>query len=222
MSFWFLIRSAGWKGLRKGIFQMSDEDDVRAIITPTREAKIYRAFHAAWDDYIQDRSRYKIWPRTRANMVFERIAVRLQEQFLDDPGMYFDFANETVKITIDQKLLARCKKANSKGLGQNIPTQANDLFCEQDMFAAVAPLDKIEIVYVVNMLSTEIRRILIQARDGDVRLWSYEIDDTALASVAPVISIPTPATPPALVPDASDLVNPRTKPASKDEEKDGK
>lgn len=201
---------------------MSDEDDVRAIITPVREAKIYRAFQEAWADYIQDRARYKLWPRTRANMVFERIAVRLQEQFVDDPGIYFDFANETVKLTIDQKLLARCKKANGKGLGQNIPTLANDLFCEQDMFAAVAPLDKVEIVYVVNSLGTEIRRVMIQARDGDVRLWAYEIDDTALASTAPVISIPTPVTPPALVPDASDLVNPRTKPAAEDEEKDKK
>lgn len=155
-------------------------------------------------------------------MVFERIAVRLQEQFIDDPGMHFDFANETVKITIDQRLWARCKKANAKGLGQNVPTQANDLFCEQDMFAAVAPLDKIEIVYVVNTLGTDISSVLIQARDGDVRLWAYEIDDTALASTAPVITMPTPATPPALVPDASDLVNPRTKPASKDEEKDKK
>jgi hypothetical protein len=127
-----------------------------------------------------------------------------------------------LKITIDQKLWARCKKANGKGLGQNVPTLANDLFCEQDMFAAVAPLDKIEIVYVVNSLGTEMRNILIQARDGDVRLWAYEIDDTALASVAPVISIPTPVAPPALVPDASDLVNPRTKPAAEDEEKDKK
>jgi hypothetical protein len=198
------------------------EDDVRAVINPVREAKIYRAFHAAWDDYIQDRPRYKLWPRTRANMVFERISVRLLEQFIDDPGMHFDFANETVKITIDQKLWARCKKANDRGLGQNIPTQANTLFCQQDMFVAVPPLDKIEIVYVVNFLGTEIRRILIQARDGDVRLWAYEIDDTALASTAPVITIPTPVVPPTLVPDASDLVKPRTKPASKDEEKDGK
>jgi len=202
---------------------MSDKDEVRAVITPIREAKIYRAFRAAWDDYIQDRSRYKIWPRTRANMVFERIAVRLQEQFADDPGMHFDFADETVKMTIDQRLLARCKKANGKGLGQNVPTQANDLFCEQeDMLSAVAPFDKIEIVYVVNALGTEISRVMVQARNGDTRLWGYEIDDTALANVAPVVPIPAPTAPPAIVLDASDLVIPRTKPASQDEEKDQK
>jgi hypothetical protein len=47
-------------------------------------------------------------------------------------------------------------------------------------------------------------------------LWAYEIDDTALATTAPVISLPTPA--PSVVPDAIDLVQPRNKPASKEDE----
>jgi hypothetical protein len=193
---------------------MSEEDDVRAILTPLREAKIYRAHHLAWADFLQDQARYPRWPRTRANMIFERLAIRLQEQFIDDPGMHFVFANETVKIVADQKLLARCKKANHRGLGQNVPTHENDLFCDQGF----APFgDKVEIVYFVNDIGTKISKIIVQARDGDTRLWAYEIDDTALATTAPIAPIPLPPAPPS-PPDLSDLVRPRTQPVSKDEE----
>jgi hypothetical protein len=195
---------------------MSDEGDVRGIITPIREAKIYRAFQQAWADSAQVRARYPRWPRTRANMIFERLAIRLQEQFIDDPGIHFTFHDETVKIIADQRLMARCKKADSRGLGHNVPTEANDLFCDQGALGFHAPLDKVEIVYVVNEFATGISQVLVQARDGDARLWAYEIDDTALAPTALVTPLPTPA--PSAVPDAADLVQPRKKPASKEEE----
>jgi hypothetical protein len=195
---------------------MSDEDDVRKIITPIREAKIYRAFHQAWADWTQDRARYPRWPRTRANMFFERLAIRLQEHFIDDPGFHFTFHDETVKIVVDQKLLARCKKADGHGLGHNIRTDANDLFCDQASLSIVAPFNKVEIVYVVNNLGTEISKVLVQARDGETRLWAYEIDDTALATIAPVTPLPIPT--PSVVPDAADLVQPRNKPVTKEDE----
>jgi hypothetical protein len=47
-------------------------------------------------------------------------------------------------------------------------------------------------------------------------LWAYEIDDTVLATTAPVTPLPAPA--PSVVPDAADLVQPRTKPVSKEDE----
>jgi hypothetical protein len=194
---------------------MTNEEEVRLVITPAREAKLYRSFHQAWDDVQQDRSRYPIWARTRAGMVFERLAIRLQENFADDPGVYFAFASETVKIIFDNKLVARCKKADSQGLGHNIPTMANDLFCDQGSLPGFPAPDKIEIVYVLNAYSTAINRIVVQERDGDVRLWAYNIDDTALPSAAPVVPFPTPPVLPP--PDLSEIVQPRSKPAAKDE-----
>lgn len=196
---------------------MSDEEDVRRILTPIRAARIFRAFRQAWADFIQDRAKYSRWARTRANMIFERLADRLQEQFIDDPGIHFVFHNETVKIIADQKLMARCKKANDRGLGSNISTHANDLFCDQATMAFAAPFDKVEIVYKVNSLGTEISKVFVQARDGDTRLWAYEIDDAALVAAAPVTPI-LPVVAPPTAPDASDLVQPRTKPVVKDEE----
>jgi hypothetical protein len=193
---------------------MTTEDDVRAILDGVRQAKLYRAIHAAWEDVQPDRPKYPYWPRTRANMHFERMAARLQEQFADDPGVKFVFANETVKIIFDQKLMARCKKADNRGLGHNVPTFTNDLFCAQSSF--LAPLGQVEVVYFLDDYATEIREIVVQARDGDARLWFFPIDDTALAPTVPVVPLPTsPA--PATTADVESMVQPRSKPIAEDE-----
>jgi hypothetical protein len=196
-------------------FWMIGEDDTRLVITPSREAKLFRAINEAWNDVRKDLARYSIWARTRACMMFERLAVRLQEAFIDDPDVRFEFANETVKITLDDEIVARVKKADGRGLGHNVQTETNDLFCDQaDTFPGFEPLDKIEIVYVLNMYGTEINRVMVQARDGDVRLWAYQIDDTALGTAAPIQPLPSRPTPPS---SADDLVQPRAKPIVKDE-----
>jgi hypothetical protein len=193
---------------------MTKEDDVRKVLTAERAAKLYRAIRQAWADVQQDIARYPHWPRTRAGMIFERLRIRLQEQFATDTGVHFVFADETMKMVFDSKLVARCKKADSQGLGHNIPTDTNDLFCEQGSFFEAQ--DKIEIVYVLNTYATDISKVLVQARDGDVRLWAYEIDDAALSSSAPVEPLPQRPMPP-ITSDAEDLVQPRAKPIKKEE-----
>jgi len=192
---------------------MTTEDDVRKVLTAERAAKVYRAIRQAWEDVQQDIVRYPHWPRTRAGMVFERLKIRLQEQFATDTGVHFTFADETMKMVFDGKLVARCKKADSRGLGHNIPTGANDLFVEQQT-SLFEVQDKIEIVYVLNTYATNIKQVLVQARDADVRLWAYEIDDAALGTSAPVTPLPTPPMPTI---SADDLVQPRAKPLVKDE-----
>jgi hypothetical protein len=194
----------------------ASESDVRKAITPEREAKIVRAFRAAWKDVQADQARYGRWPRTRANMVFERLSVRLQEEFIDDTGIRFFFSDETVKIGIDDIVLGRAKKANGRGLGQNVTTQANLNFCEaQEELPGFVGLQKVEIVYVVNRFGTAISEIVVQARDGDVRLWAFALTDEAAAPEVPVI--PLPPLPPAPPSDGSDLVHPRTKPVEKED-----
>jgi len=51
---------------------MTSEDDARRVITPSREAKVFRAVNEAWADVRKDLGRYSIWARTRACMMFER------------------------------------------------------------------------------------------------------------------------------------------------------
>jgi hypothetical protein len=75
------------------------EIEVRGVLRPDREAKIERAIMHAWQDWLDNpqRAMYSRWPRTRANMVFERIADRLQEEFSGDPSVQFHFEDETIR-----------------------------------------------------------------------------------------------------------------------------
>jgi hypothetical protein len=200
---------------------VAKEGDVRRILGGGREAKIWRGVDRAWKDVSADIGRYSIWPRSRAIMMFERLAVRFQEEFIGEhPAVRFHFHDETVKMIFDELVLARCKKANDRGLGQNIETQANMSFCEaQDDLFGFEGYQKIEIVYALNQTATAIRSVIVQARDGGMRLWAYPIERPAAAGeVGTVTPTPLPL-PPALAPssEASDLVQPRKKPDGKEE-----
>jgi hypothetical protein len=193
------------------------EEDVRGVLGPEREEKIERALARAWEDWFEDprRSMYSRWPRTRANMVFERIAARLQEEFADDPQVQFHFQDETIKVVFDDSVLVRFKKADEDGFGCNITTQATIAFCEaQADLPGLPGLQKVEILYHLNDLQTYVSGITVQARDGDMRLWAYSLD----ASGAAQAPLPFPAPPPRPPYDASDLVRPRP-PSSADEDK---
>lgn len=193
------------------------EREVRGVVSPAREVKIAKAIALAWNDWYEDpkqRAQYGRWGRTRANMVFERMAARLQEVFADDLRVRFYFQDETIKVVFDDRLLVRFKKADEDGFGRNIPTQAAIAFCEpQADLPGLPGLQKVEVLYHLNDLETYIAGITVQARDGDMRLWAYSLD----ASGAAQPPLPLPAPPPRPPYDASDLVRPR-KPGSKADE----
>jgi len=184
------------------------EVEVRDVLHLDREAKIERAFMRAWQDWLDNpqRAMYSRWPRTRANMLFERIADRLQEEFADDPGVQFHFQDETIKAAFDDRVLARFKKADEEGFGKNVPTQAVMMFCEaQADLPGMPGLQKVEVLYHLDDLRTYISGISVQARDGDMRLWAYRLD----ASEGGQPPLPFPPPPPLPPYDASDLVHPR-------------
>ncbi|MEJ0048692.1 MAG: hypothetical protein WDN04_23215 [Rhodospirillales bacterium] len=151
-------------------------EDARRIVHSDRERKIASAVGAAWGDWetCPERGKYSRWPRTRANMVFERVADRLIEQFAGDAGVRFVFMDETIKIVLDELIVLRVKKANALGLGGNVQTQAVlDFVDAQPDIPGLDGLKKLEVVYVLNELQTEIRSVVVQARDGDMKLYSY-------------------------------------------------
>ena len=71
---------------------------------------------------------------------------------------------------------------------------------------------KLEVVYVLNKLQTAIRDVVVQARDGDFRLYSYTLGDSGEGTM-PLPFQPPPPKPPhppaGGAYDASELVRPR-------------
>jgi hypothetical protein len=176
-------------------------DEARAIISPKREEKIVWAFSSAWSDWegCPDRTRYSRWPRTRANMVFERLAERLQEALGDDDGVKFHFQDETIKVVFDDQIVARVKKANGLGLGQNIQTAAVTRFVEaQSDIDGFGAHKKIEIVYFLNLLQTAISSVVAQARDGEMQIWVWTLGKGAEGAEIVPFPLPDPPRRPAL------------------------
>lgn len=190
-------------------------DEARAIISPEREDAIFHAFMRAWEDWqtLPDRTKFSRWARTRAGMVFERLAGRLQEAFQDDAGVKFHFDNETLKIVFDNAIVARCKKANANEVGDNIQTRAESEFTDAPSeIPGLGGLKKIEIVYILNKFETAIERVVIHARDGGMRLWVWTLGRGAPSAEIIPFDLPTPRGPTS-VPDAADvakeIVSPR-------------
>ncbi len=192
--------------------------EARAIIFPAREEALFRAFTFAWADWenLPERSRFSRWARTRAGMVFERLADRLQEFLGGDPGIKFHFEDETVKIVFDDQIVARCKKGNALEVGENIPTQTNDDFTEASAdIPGLGGLKKIEIVYLLNRLQTAIERVVIHARDGKMRLWVWTIGRGSPGAEIVPFDLPLPPAPPQ-VSDAKQVAEEIVMPRKKD------
>jgi hypothetical protein len=102
--------------------------------------------------------------------------------------------DETAKFVVADQVVLRFKKADDRGLGSNIPTQASLEFTEQQYELPGMPdVHKIEVVYALNRLQTQIDRVVAVARDGDALLWDYAIVPTTTAEV---VSLPAPASEP--------------------------
>ena len=96
--------------------------------------------------------------------------------------------DETAKFVVVDQVLLRFKKADDRGLGSNIPTQASLGFIgQQHDLPGIPNVHKVEVVYALNRLQTQIDRVVVVARDGDALLWDYAI---APATTAEVISLP--------------------------------
>jgi hypothetical protein len=186
------------------------EEDVRSLLTSDREEKIERAYENAWKDWwgSENRPQLSRWPRTRANNFFEYLATRLLREFPEGSGARFQFKDETFFMVLDEILVIRFKKADKKGIGSNISTQAVLEFCDpQQGIPGMPGVQKVEIVYTLNVTETALSEIIVVARHGDDKMWSYGLNSSQ--GGAQVLPMPQPKTP--LTP-LEDLVKERKKP----------
>jgi hypothetical protein len=188
------------------------EEFVRGKLAPY-EGRIRRVIDAAWGQYLAIPCRHKfLYPRTRANIVFDLIAGGLLVEFDEDSTVHLIHKNETIKFLVGDEVLCRVKKANGSGLGSNIYTQeVMDFICQEPGIPdLLGEIHKIEICYFEDPTGAEIASVHVTARDNDVKLWSYEIDREEPGGSAEIV--PFPKAPPD---DAPPEIEP--KPAKKED-----
>lgn len=170
------------------------ETDVKNVLLDFEET-ILDVVHGAWGDWLASPHRAQIrFRRTRANLVHDFMVHRAVAGFDAHPDVHVVYQDETAKFLFKRKVLVRLKKGDTNHLGSNIETQAVLAFTDPQLTIPGLPdVQKVDIVYVLNDLQTEIDRIAVTARDNDVRLWSYDIEDRRVAPVLPLVQPIAPA-----------------------------
>ena len=154
------------------------ESDVRRIFS--RIIPILLTIgRGAWQDWLTSseagRTRFS---RTRAAVVWERMIDRAITAFDAIPGIRHIEKFQTVSFIIDDYVLFRFKKADSNYLSRNIQTKLALAFHDPNArFPYFENMDfiRVEVVYILNKLETELQGIYVVARQGRKTLWHYDI-----------------------------------------------
>jgi hypothetical protein len=155
-----------------------------------------------------------LYSRSIANYVFDAVARRAIPAFGAEPRITVKIEAQTFKIFVGGLVAARFKQGGEDRLGQNQLTQAALAFMDANGVLPDLPPEtaKVEVIWLLNDIRTQIETLLVVARDGDHLVWEYEIGDPR-ESVKVIPMPPQPIEPPE--PEAGDLVKPKATPTQK-------
>lgn len=153
---------------------------VQPIIDRHREP-IVAAVLGAWNDWLKS-PRIGIWrcKRSRATFVWEQIIERAHIEFNGSPNVRIINGHETFKFLLEEQVLFRFKKGDEAGLSVNVPTQLALAFHDHDQnLLGLDDVQRVEVLYQLNWLETEISDVIVVGRDKHVVVWSYSLLDSA-------------------------------------------
>jgi hypothetical protein len=189
---------------------MNDQETVQGILS-NFEFRLHSILKKAWDEWLEMPKKGVLSARSRASIVFDFIKKLAIEEFDGDADIRVLPKGQTVKFLFRDQVLIRFKKANAKGIGSNIETQAVLEFVEPQLKIPdlLPEIFKVEVCYTLDKLATKVEAVAVTKRDRHRKLWSYPISGGESGAVLPMPArAPDPDTPP--------LVRPR-KPADKPE-----
>ena len=176
------------------------EATVRPILDKIRDP-VVSAIRAAWQDWL-DSGLNGGWrcKRSRACFVWEQIIERANIALLDHDAVHVIEGHETMKFLVHDTVLFRFKKADDTGRSSNVATQLALAFHdhEQNLFG-LPEVQRVEVVYKLNRLETQIDDICVVARNGDQIAWEYSLLDAGEAAVPLPMPEPKPERPAATI-----------------------
>ena len=117
-----------------------------------------------------------------------------------------------MKFLVRNTVLFRFKKADETGRSSNVATQLALAFHnhEQDL-SGLPEVQRVEVVYKLNRLETQVDDICVVARNGDQIAWEYSLLDAGEAAVPLPMPAPKPERPTAAIVKLKDAANFRKK-----------
>lgn len=188
------------------------EVTVRPVLGEIRN-QVISAIRDAWEDWLASDFN-GVWrcKRSRANFVWEQIIERANNALLDHDAVHVIEGHETMKFLVRDTVLFRFKKANETGRSSNVATQLALAFHDhdQDLFG-LPEVQRVEVVYKLNRLETQINDICVVARNGDQIAWEYSLLDAGEAAIPLPMPEPKPERPAAAIVKIKGAENDRKK-----------
>jgi hypothetical protein len=130
-------------------------------------------------------------PTVRANVVWNQFLFRAKARFDDRPGVKVETMRHWQGLVVEKDFFVRMKACGARLLSSNYPTQSALNFNDAtvDLFKGVV---RLELLYSLNELQTEIDRIVVAQRHRNKILWAINILDDDGASAQTVIPMPAP------------------------------
>jgi hypothetical protein len=151
------------------------EKEVRETLDPYNK-RILKVLDKGFKDFLSKRGAGNLYKRTDSADIFDSVIRAAIAEFTNSPGIVVFPNGSTARFLFDGKVLVRFKKAVRTGRGSNIQTGANDNFLDPAIpFQDVPQAMKVEICWKVNELGTGYTSVYVTARNGDGKLWSYEL-----------------------------------------------
>jgi hypothetical protein len=160
------------------------EEVVNRILHPFHDL-LFDIVSGAWEDWLNSSEFAFIEsPSTRASIVWSRTIGRAKAAFVEIPNITIRGRYNTYSFVVDDTILFRFKKGNQDGFTANYPTQTalafhdhsdNDPECLQASLFPMEDYLRVEVVYTLNNLQTELDRIRVVARNKSKIAWDYDI-----------------------------------------------
>lgn len=171
------------------------QEIVESVLGPYHDV-IYGVVDAAWQDWLSSsefpRARSS---RTRACIVWDRMIDHANAAFLENPRVRCVEHYNTWSFIVDDLVLFRFKKGNQVGYTANYPTQTALAFHDHERqynLFGFEDYHRVQIVYTLDELESDLGRVLVVARDNSRIAWDYQIQPSTIRAEE-IPSLPTPA-----------------------------
>ena len=163
------------------------------------EPDIHEAYHGAFRDF-RNINILIFNARTRATIINE-LAIRRLKSLLSEKGVIIEEKYESALFIVNGVVLFKLKKGDGFGLSRSYPTPRAEAYYNHDEYNTLwPPLNRVESVYVLDSLATQIKEIYVVGRDGDAIAWKYPIMSDSIPLYQPILPFPEiPTTPPSAI-----------------------
>ncbi len=153
------------------------EDSVKQALSNLKP-DINSIIFSAWK-YFKDlpESTRMRFPRTRANIVWERIGINADDVLSQHENIRIVKIQGSLWYWVGENLIFRFKKGDRAGYSRNYPTQTSLAF-HNPQSNLIPDVQRVDIVYVLDVAETAIDDILVVARKKDAIEWVFSILET--------------------------------------------